>query len=377
MSVYRRGRIWHYDFLFAGQRFKESAKTTSRTVAKEAERRRRREVEEGYNGIVKEDRPWRVKTFSRAAEEYMTSYRKRNERSVTYLTYCLKHLLPRFGNRLLVEIDVNSVRTYQDARIDEKAHPKTINEEVGVLLRIMRELGKVIRARMAGENTLRLKYEEFEGIALNDEQTERLYDATNPDPAEPQNKEKYWGCRKTRSRMIKPAISIALNTTMRDSEIRHLTWGQIDSMNGIVTAGKSKTPAGTGRAIPINSDLRAVLDEYRTWYEKNVGPTASPCFLFPAHVRKGGTWNPFKPISSMKTAWKNVRAKAGLEVRFHDLRHTAVTDLLENSGESEETVMAIAGHVSRKMKERYAHIRIEAKRRAVEAIAARRGKHVS
>jgi hypothetical protein len=56
---------------------------------------------------------------------------------------------------------------------------------------------------------------------------------------------------------------------------------------------------------------------------------------------------------------------AGL--RFHDLRHTAITVLAESDA-SEQTVMAIAGHVSRKMLEHYSHIRMEAKRCAVAAL---------
>ena len=75
-------------------------------------------------------------------------------------------------------------------------------------------------------------------------------------------------------------------------------------------------------------------------------------------------------ISTFKTAWENVREKAGIKARFHDLRHTAITNLCE-SGASEETIMAIAGHVSRKMLSHYAHIRTETKRKAVEAIVKR------
>jgi integrase len=70
-----------------------------------------------------------------------------------------------------------------------------------------------------------------------------------------------------------------------------------------------------------------------------------------------------------------VRAKAGIEARFHDLRHTAITNLRE-SGASEETIMAIAGHVSRKMLSHYAHIWTEAKGKAVEAIMTRRSGEV-
>jgi integrase len=55
--------------------------------------------------------------------------------------------------------------------------------------------------------------------------------------------------------------------------------------------------------------------------------------------------------------------------RFHDLRHCAITQLAE-SGASDSTIMAIAGHVSRRMLERYSHVRMEAKRKAMEALAA-------
>ena len=54
-------------------------------------------------------------------------------------------------------------------------------------------------------------------------------------------------------------------------------------------------------------------------------------------------------------------ALAGL--RFHDLRHHAITELAESQA-SDSTIMSIAGHVSREMLER---VRLEAKRRLVEA----------
>jgi len=62
--------------------------------------------------------------------------------------------------------------------------------------------------------------------------------------------------------------------------------------------------------------------------------------------------------------------RAHVKARYHKLRHTAITNLCE-SGASEETIMAIAGHVSREMLSRYAHIRTEAKRRTLEAISNR------
>jgi len=56
--------------------------------------------------------------------------------------------------------------------------------------------------------------------------------------------------------------------------------------------------------------------------------------------------------------------------RWHDNRHTLVTELAE-SGAGDEVIMSIAGHVSRTMLSRYSHVRMEAKRRALDEIAAR------
>jgi hypothetical protein len=80
--------------------------------------------------------------------------------------------------------------------------------------------------------------------------------------------------------------------------------------------------------------------------------------------------DPTRPITSFKTAWIKVRQKAGVKGPWHDNRHTLVTELAE-SGAGEEVIMSIAGHVSRAMLSGYSHVRMEAKRRALDEIAAR------
>jgi hypothetical protein len=82
-------------------------------------------------------------------------------------------------------------------------------------------------------------------------------------------------------------------------------------------------------------------------------------------------FDPTRPIRAWRKAWRNLTKQAGLlGLRFHDLRHHAITELAE-SGASEQTIMAIAGHVSRRMPEHYSHIRMEAKRNALEALSNR------
>jgi integrase len=78
------------------------------------------------------------------------------------------------------------------------------------------------------------------------------------------------------------------------------------------------------------------------------------------------TWQGPQPAGGK--AWRAALKRAKLQIRFHDLRHTCITKLAESQA-SEQTLMAIAGHVSRKMIEHYSHIRMEAKRAALDAIA--------
>src|SRR5690606_19479298 len=68
-----------------------------------------------------------------------------------------------------------------------------------------------------------------------------------------------------------------------------------------------------------------------------------------------------------KTAWGNARERAGVTGRLHDSRHTLITELAE-SGAGDQTIMDIAGHVSRQILKHYSHIRMQAKREALEAV---------
>ncbi len=347
MSIYKRGRFWHYKFKFAGQVIRESTKSTSRTVAREAERARRREMEQGFNGIM---RPQRAQMFSVVADSWLKAQAAHlAPRSVVIERANLKHLNPVFGRRLLCDIVADDIARYQAERIKQGAAPKTVNLEVGTLRAILRR--NRIWANLQPDVRM-LRVSEDVGRALGAEEEARLLKA----------------CLARRSRSLYPAVVLAGNTTMRLGEIRTLTWERVDLANRTVRVGKSKTAAGGGRLIPLNQRVWAALEMWRANF-----PDAKPeHYVFPRErYGQGGAYqvNPTKPIGSWKVAWGNARKAAGVRCRFHDLRHTCISRLAEGQA-SDQTIMAIAGHVSRRMLERYSHVRLEAKRRALEAIAA-------
>src|SRR5881396_1886534 len=94
-----------------------------------------------------------------------------------------------------------------------------------------------------------------------------------------------------------------------------------------------------------------------------LGSSEQDHFVFPAC--ENGHIDPTRPMKGWRSAWRSLTKAAGLKgLRFHDLRHQAITEL----GESGQTIMSIAGHVSRRMLDLYSHIRLQAKRKALDGL---------
>jgi integrase len=347
MALFKRGNIWWYEFLFARRRVRESAKTTSKTVAKLAEQKRRRQLEDGFNG-VDDDREERIRSVKELGRAYLDDYKLRHKSGV-FAEYAVGNVTRHLGATMAVDVTEKTVTAYQTARLTEKAAPKTINEEVGFLLRLLGDAGDIIRTRLRRRKTLRLAVPRGPGKAYTPEQKTAMLDAA----------------KTARSPAIYPALMLALNAGMRDAEIRGLQWERMDLSRAVLTVGDSKTEAGEGRTIPLNSTLLEVMVEYAKWYAKRFGAIQPGWYIFP--YGKPRPKDPTRPMVTLKTSWSNVRKKAGVTGRWHDNRHTLVTDLAE-SGAGDETIRDIAGHVSKQMLKHYSHIRMDANRRALEAI---------
>src|SRR5450631_3519525 len=110
------------------------------------------------------------------------------------------------------------------------------------------------------------------------------------------------------------------------------------------------------------------LEAHAAWYTRRFGECRPEWYVFAFGTPLPK--DPTRPITSFKTAWSKVRKNSGVKGRWHDNRHTLVTELAE-SGAGDEVIMSIAGHVSRAMLSRYSRVRMEAKRRALDQIAAR------
>jgi integrase len=358
VSVYKRGDVWWYKFTINGQRIRESAKSNSKTVAKGAELARRRELEQAYNHIPKRER---VPLFSNAADLWLAGKTGLAPKSTERYEQCVSHLKEEFGKRLVCDIAANEVAEYQRKRLAAGVSNRTVNYEVGSLRGILRQFGlwAPISDRV---RALPERHDVGRAISAGDEAMLIVAASGSRSPA------------------LLPLLVISLDTGMRASEVqslRHrdltLTWVNGNIASGELIVPKSKTVAGTGRYIPFTRRVCACLS---LWLPRFPEATLNS-FVFPFYqVGIGGDKRTVgvydvdleRPTGSWRKAWLGACKKARAHYRWHDLRHTFVSRLAESPAISEQTIKALAGHVSRQMLEHYSHIRSHAKQAAIRCL---------
>jgi integrase len=147
-------------------------------------------------------------------------------------------------------------------------------------------------------------------------------------------------------------IITAIDTGMRRGELLNQRWEHIDFNRNLLFVSQSKTAGGEGREIPFTNRI----------YELLLAERKEEGLLF---TFKG------KPIRVIKTAWKAAVRRAGIRYRrFHDLRHTFNTRLME-AGVMQEVRKALMGHSSGEdVNSIYTHVELPAKREAIRKLEA-------
>jgi len=144
------------------------------------------------------------------------------------------------------------------------------------------------------------------------------------------------GALRSRNRHLAPAISLAVETGMRRGELLGMHWEHLDANRRTLLIPHTKN--GHPRRIPLSAKATRTLIDRKTL----------------------GLERPL-PISaeSLKKAWQRLIARCGLDdLRFHDLRHEAISRFFER-GFSMPEVALISGHRDPRMLFRYTHIRAE------------------
>jgi len=346
MSLYKRGKTWHTDFAVNGQRFRQSLETTDWRAAQAKEKELIAQASEGK--LTPKAQQFARLGFAQAAEKNLSDRVPRlAKRSIQTERERLKPLCKYFGEIPLIRISPDSVREYVCVRSKAGASNKTINLEIGVLRAALK---RAKRWHLFADEVRPLPVRRGIGRALSPDERTRLEMTAKAKPE--------W-------ENARLAMVLALNTTMRSCEIKGLCWRDVDFLERTLTIRQSKTDAGR-RIIPLNQEAwEAVIELYQR--ARQIGGSEGNHYAFPAC--ENGKIDPAHAQRSWRSAWRSLRKAAGLpRLRFHDLRHHAITELSESQA-SDSTIMSIAGHVSREMLEHYSHVRLDAKRHAVDALS--------
>lgn len=135
-----------------------------------------------------------------------------------------------------------------------------------------------------------------------------------------------------RNKWIKPVVLLALETAMRRGELLQLKWADINLQQRTATLWETKN--GNRRVVPLSSKAVEIL----------LNMPRSLC----------GTVFPIGP-AAMSKAFKEALNRARLtDLRFHDLRHTAITNMAKKLPNVIE-LAAVSGHKSLRMLQRYYH----------------------
>ena len=368
MSVYRPtytvngekkvSNIYWYKFTFAGQVIRESSKSESKTIAKEAERMRRREMEQAINRIPKREK---TPLFSAATDLWLAGKAGLAQSSRKRYEECVAVLKGEFGKRLVCDFDGNDIAEYQRKRLEAGLSGRLVNYEVGCLRGVLRQFGLW---GPISDRVRSLPERHNVGRAVSPEDEAKLITAAG----------------ESRSPALIPLLLLSLDSGMRAGEVRalrlrdlRLAWDKGQIVSGEVIVPKSKTAAGTGRLIPLSRRACASLTLWIGYF-----PGTNPdSYLFPYHqVGIGGDARALtvydvdlgRPMGSWRKAWLEACKRAGVAYRWHDLRHSFVTRLAERPDVSEQTIRSLAGHVSNQMLQHYSHIRSHAKQAAIRSL---------
>ncbi|XHB98136.1 site-specific integrase [Nitratireductor sp. ac15] len=139
--------------------------------------------------------------------------------------------------------------------------------------------------------------------------------------------------RYSRSPYLWPAIELAIETAMRRSELLSLNWHNIDLDNSLAFLPDTKN--GHPRQVPLTPTANAILSRLPRRTER-VLPTTD---------------------TAIRQAWDRLVERAGIsDLRFHDLRHEAVSRFFER-GLNVAEVALISGHRDPRMLFRYTHLK--------------------
>ena len=336
-TTFRRGSKWGINFVDSHGRQTRKMVSSFKETAERILRKIETDIAEGkYLDIKKYDKI----LFEDFSSEYIKTHVRLELKSLRNQEYMIRQLAAEFRGKCLHQIDNLSIRQFMARRL-KVVRPASVNRELQTIKSMFNRaiewgmffgVNPAVGIKNIPPNNSRCRW-------LTEAEQERLLSSCQG--------------------LTRVVVLIALKTGMRWGEIITLKWKQtpcsnyVDFENGVIFIHESLAKSQRSRHIPLSNAVRLALQEV-----EHIAGT-DYIFLNPRTA---------KPIGSFKKSFHTALNKSGItDFRFHDLRHTFASQLVR-CGVDLYVVQKLLGHATPKMTQRYAHLRADQLKEAIEKI---------
>lgn len=308
-SLYQRGGVWWCQYYRHGQRFRESTGERERDAAQRFLHRRLG---------VSQLEPGKV-TVSDLVDLVIEDYEFRRLASSKEAGWiAAAHLKPLLGQIQAAKLGAADVRRYVSWR-RKSVSDATINRELSIVRRAFRIAAQQDPPLVSRELHIpKLREDNVRQGFLEPAQYERLLQEL------PERLRALYVC--------------AYHVGTRKGELRQVQWSQVDFESGQIRLAARQTKARTARTLPIYGDMERWLRRQR-----ESCPPGCPWVFHSRRVQVG----------EHLEGWREACVRAGLPgLLFHDLRRSAVRNM-KRAGVQDKAAMAISGHKTRAIFDRY------------------------
>lgn len=313
MPIIKRGDIYWTDIRHDGRRIRKSTRTSDKKSAEELHDKIKSELWRVDKLEEKQRRSWKEAVL-RFLDE--TKNNRTHEKQKMQLRYLDKFI----GNKMLDEItrdDIDHIRQQSNKERSQATTNRYLAVIRTILVRSSKEWGwvdNVPYVKMTREKANNLRW-------LTKTEAACLINECPPH--------------------LKDMVIFALSTGLRESNVCRLKWVNVDIARNIAYVQADESKNGRVLTVPLNEDAKYVIIN-------NIGKHGEYVFTFQGE--------PVKRINS--TAWRKAIRRAGLDIRFHDLRHTWASWHVQN-GTPLHVLKELGGWVNLSMVQRYAHLSVE------------------
>lgn len=272
-------------------------------------------------------------TFNDLSKWYLKQEPVKKLASFAIIKMKLKNFNAVYGNKIVADIKKVGLQNYMIKREKEGKKISTIDQDIG---KVKAMISMAFDNDMVSGRTLKV----FRLIKKQSKKTDGVRDRIL-------SREEFEALVKHSTDHLKKIIATAYFTGMRKGEILKLTWNKVDLNDRLIHLEAGDTKDREARDIPICDELYGYLQNI----PNKIHEAGTDNYVF---VYRG------QPVNDIRKGLRDACTTAGIKYGrnakdgfvFHDLRHTFNTNM-RKAGVAESVIMAITGHSTREMFDRY------------------------